>query len=129
MSGLRDPARAASGLAMAALGLEALSVLLAIAPMNMLLDDPGSVIVALLILHVAFLVLLAQVRKPRVWKIGMALQIVFIFYGFFHIALGVAGVVFALTWAYCWKIANDLSRPPKRDASNPNFSPEPQRPH
>ena len=28
--------------------------------------------------------------------------------------LGVAGIVFALVWAYCWYVKYALERPPKR---------------
>ncbi|QSB05988.1 DUF4233 domain-containing protein [Natronoglycomyces albus] len=121
-SGLRNPQKAARGLAAATLSLEALAVLMAIAPMRMLLEDSGPAIVALLVLFVGCVVLAGMVRKSWIWQAGMALQVAFIACFVFHPSLGVGGVIFAATWAYCWNIARDLSRPPRRDKSNPNYA-------
>lgn len=123
MSGLRNPVKAARGLAAAALSMEALAILLAIAPMRMLLDDSTGAITALLVLLVGCVVLASRAGKPWVWKAGMVLQVVFILCAVFHVSLGIAGIVFALTWAFCWKVARELSRPPQRDESNPDYSP------
>ncbi|RRR97471.1 DUF4233 domain-containing protein [Glycomyces terrestris] len=113
-SGLRDPARAARSLAALALAFEALALLLAIVPMRMVLDDPAPATVAIGALVVAAIVLAGMAKRPWVWPTGAVLQAAVIACWPLHWSLGVAGLVFAAVWAYCWYVSSQLSRPPKR---------------
>jgi hypothetical protein len=113
-SGLRDPARAARGLAAMALSFEALALLLAIVPMRMLLDDATIAITAILILTAACVLLAGMSRRSWVWPAGAVLQLALVACWPIHWALGTAGIVFALVWAYCWSVKVQLGKPPKR---------------
>ncbi|HEX2143540.1 MAG TPA: DUF4233 domain-containing protein [Glycomyces sp.] len=113
-SGLRDPNRAARSLAAMALSFEALALLLAIVPMRMILDDAGTATIAIVVLTVACVVLAGLTRRDWVWPAGAVLQVAVIACWPIHWALGVAGVIFACVWAYCWYVKYQLGRPPKR---------------
>jgi hypothetical protein len=113
-SGLRDPGRAGRSLAAMALSFEALALLLAIVPMRMILDDATAAVIAILILTVACIALAGMAKRPWVWKAGALVQLALIACWPLHWALGVAGIVFALVWAYCWYVKIALGRPPKR---------------
>lgn len=113
-SGLRNPARAARSLAALALTFEALALLLAIVPMRMILDDSTTAIIVILVLTVACIALAGMAKRAWVWKAGAVVQIALIACWPLHWALGVAGIVFALVWAYCWYVKIQLERPPKR---------------
>ncbi len=113
-SGLRAPERAARGLAAMAMGFEALSLLLAIVPMRMLLDDATFATVVVLVLTVACIALAGLARRPWVWPAGAVVQLVLIACWPIHWALGAAGLVFALVWGYCWHVKIQLAKPPKR---------------
>ncbi|MEU5155114.1 DUF4233 domain-containing protein [Glycomyces sp. NPDC021274] len=113
-SGLRDPARAARSLAAMAMSFEALALLLAVVPMRMILDDATLAIMVVLVLTVVCIVLAGMAKRPWVWPVGAAVQVVLIGCWAIHWALGVAGIVFGLVWAYCWYVKVALGRPPKR---------------
>jgi hypothetical protein len=113
-SGLRDPARAARTLAAMALSFEALALLLAIVPMRMILDDATVAIVVILVLSVACIVLAGMAKRPWVWQAGAVVQLALIACWPIHWALGLAGIVFGLVWAYCWYVKVALGKPPKR---------------
>ncbi|GAB3219094.1 hypothetical protein GCM10027447_01070 [Glycomyces halotolerans] len=113
-SGLRDPERAARGLAALALAFEALALLLAIVPMNILLDDATVAITAVLVLAAACVVLAGMAKRPWVWPAGAVVQVGLIACWFLHWSLGAAGVVFGLVWLYCWHVARQLRKPPQR---------------
>lgn len=113
-SGLRDPRRAARSLAAIALGFEALALLMAIAPMRMLLDEPTAATWAIVALVVVFVVLAGLSGRKWIWPVGAVAQAALIAFWFFHWALGAAGLVFAAVWAYCWYVKNQLGKPPKR---------------
>lgn len=113
-SGLRDPERAARSLGAMALSFEALALLLAIVPMRMILDDAMLAIVAILVLVLACIVLAGMAKRDWVWPAGAVLQVAVIACWPIHWALGVAGIVFGLVWAYCWYVKTALGKPPKR---------------
>jgi hypothetical protein len=113
-SGLKDPRRAARALAAVALAFEALALLLAIVPMRILLDDATFAITAVLVLTGACVVLAGMAGRPWVWPAGAVVQLGLIACWPIHWALGVAGLVFSLVWAYCWHVKTQLGRPPKR---------------
>jgi hypothetical protein len=113
-SGLRDPKRAARSLAAMALSFEALALLLAIVPMRIILDDSTIATIVILILTVACVVLAGMSRRDWVWPAGAVLQAAVIACWPIHWALGVAGIVFGLVWAYCWYVKVALGKAPKR---------------
>ncbi|WP_026922728.1 DUF4233 domain-containing protein [Glycomyces arizonensis] len=113
-SGLRNPQRAARGLAAIALVFEALALLLAIVPMRILLDDATTATWVILVLTVACVVLAGMAGRPWVWPAGAVVQAALIACWAIHWALGVAGLVFALVWLYCWYVKHQLGKPPKR---------------
>lgn len=113
-SGLRDPNRAARSLAAMALSFEALALLLAVVPMRMILDDATVAIIAVLTLTVVCIVLAGMTKRPWVWPAGAVVQVALIACWPIHWALGVAGIVFGLVWAYCWYVKVALGKPPKR---------------
>ncbi|WP_025273654.1 DUF4233 domain-containing protein [Haloglycomyces albus] len=113
-SGLKNPPAAARGLATAALILESISLLLGMAPMNMVLPDPTWALVILGALALGCLVLLGFSRHGWIWPAGMGLQVVLVASWTVHPALGIAGVISAAVWGYCWKVRNELLRPPRR---------------
>jgi hypothetical protein len=113
-SGLRNPGRAARGLAAMALSFEALALLLAIVPMRMILDDSGLATIVILVLTAVCVVLAGMAKRPWVWPAGAVLQVAVIACWPIHWSLGAAGIVFALVWAYCWSVKRQLGRPPKR---------------
>lgn len=113
-SGLRDPARAARSLAAMALSFEALALLLAIVPMRMVLEDSTTATIAILILTLACIVLAGMSRRSWVWPAGAVVQAGVIACWPIHWALGLAGIVFGLVWAYCWYVKVSLGKAPKR---------------
>ncbi|MFB9660909.1 DUF4233 domain-containing protein [Glycomyces mayteni] len=113
-SGLRDPERAARSLAALALVFEALALLMAIVPMRMILDDPAPATIAIVVLVVLCIALSGMAKRPWVWPAGAVLQLAVVACWPLHWSLGVAGIVFALVWAYCWSVKRQLAKPPKR---------------
>ncbi|MEV0650203.1 DUF4233 domain-containing protein [Phytomonospora sp. NPDC050363] len=116
-SGLRNPERAARGLGAMVLALEALVLLLAIAPLNML-DVPhlGLAITVVLVLVVAAVVLAGMMKRPWAWLAGGALQVALLPCAVFHWSLAAIGVVFGLVWLYSLHVRKVLSRPPVRES-------------
>ncbi|PRY61728.1 DUF4233 domain-containing protein [Glycomyces artemisiae] len=113
-SGLRDPARAARSLAAVALAFEALALLMAIVPMRMILDEPTPATVAVIVLVIAAVALAGMAKRPWVWPAGAVLQLAVIACWPIHWSLGVAGLIFACVWLYCWHVKRQLALPPKR---------------
>jgi hypothetical protein len=113
-SGLRNPERAARGLAAACLSFEAVTLLLAIVPMRMMLDDPAPAVTVLLVLTGVCVALAGMARRPWVWPAGSVVPAALVACWPLHWSLGVAGVVFGLVWGYCWRVKHQLNRPPKR---------------
>ncbi|GIJ20958.1 DUF4233 domain-containing protein [Micromonospora lutea] len=100
-SGLRDPQRAVRGLGAAALGLEALVLLLAIQPIRAVDGDLGGAVIAVVVvLAVIAVVLAGMMRRPWAWHAGTVLQGLLLLSGLLHWSLFVLGVMFALVWAY-----------------------------
>lgn len=115
-SGLRDPQRAVRGLGAMVLALEALVLLLAIAPLNMLdVPNVGLAIGAVVALSVASAVLAGMMRRPWAWHAGWAIQAALLACYPFHWMLTAIGVVFGLVWLYSLYVRRVLSRPPVRD--------------
>jgi hypothetical protein len=101
-SGLRNPAAAVRGVGAAALGAEALVMLLAIVPLNVL--DRGSgvaVTITIVGFAVAFAALVAQLRHSWAWNAASLLQVALFVAGLvLHVSLSVLAVIFGLVWLY-----------------------------
>jgi len=101
VSGLSNPGRAVRGLGALALVLEAVVLLLAIAPVRMLQKGIEPAQLAALLGGAVVAVLIAGfLRHAWAWRLGTALQIALVVCGVLHWTLAVIGVVFGLGWAY-----------------------------
>ncbi|MGB9376523.1 MAG: DUF4233 domain-containing protein [Mycobacteriales bacterium] len=100
-SGLRDPARAVRSVAAATLGLEALTVLLALAPVAKLGGGLAAGRLAALVALAALLVAGAGLMRRR-WGyvFGSVLQVTVIASGLVTPAMYVIGAAFGLVWIY-----------------------------
>ncbi len=102
VSGLRNPAAAVRGMGAGALCIEALVLLLAIVPLHKLggVRMAGFATAAVLGLAVLCVVLAGMLRRAWAWYAGIAVQVLLVACGFFHVALAVIGVLFGGVWAY-----------------------------
>lgn len=101
MSGLRNPPAAVRGVGAAALGVEALVLLLAIAPLVKLGgSDKGVAVGLVLALVVVAGVLAGLLRYPWAWWAGTVVPVALLAGGFLQWSLAVLGVVFGLLWGY-----------------------------
>jgi hypothetical protein len=100
-SGLKDPAAAARGVGAAALGSEALVLLLAIAPLLRVGGaNRGAAVLAVLVLAVLAVVLAALLRRRWAWPAGWAVPVGLLAAGRLHWSLAVLGLLFAGLWGY-----------------------------
>ncbi len=101
MSGLRDPDRAVRSVGAAALSLEALTVLLALAPMAKLGGGltPWRV-TAIVALAVLLIGTAGQLRRPLGYHLGSFLQLAVLAAGLITPGMYVIGVAFGLVWLY-----------------------------
>jgi hypothetical protein len=100
-SGLRNPSAAVRGVGAGALAVEAIVLLLAIAPLAKLGGAGVAVAVWLVvILAVTAGVLAGLLRHPWAWWAGLVVPLALLGGGFLHWSLAVLGVVFGLLWAY-----------------------------
>jgi len=100
-SGLRNPRSAVRGVGAGALVLEAIVLLLALAPMHVLHVRSSGLAIGCLAGLAALCVLLAgALRSSWAWWAGFVPQLALIACGWFHVALTVLGVVFLLLWTY-----------------------------
>jgi hypothetical protein len=100
-SGLRNPQAAVRGVGAGTLCIEALVLLLAIVPLHVLRVRHAGVAIGCVAGLAALCILLAGLlRFGWAWWAGLAIQVVLIACGYFHIALTVAGVLFLLLWFY-----------------------------
>jgi hypothetical protein len=100
-SGLRNPQAAVRGVGAGALGIEALVLLLAIVPLHVLgVRDVGWAIGAVVALAIVCILLAGSLRYKAAWTAGIVVQVLLIACGYFHIALGIAGVLFMVLWLY-----------------------------
>jgi hypothetical protein len=104
-SGLRNPGAAVRGVGAGTLAMEAVVLLLAIAPLVKLsVRMTGLAVAAMIILAVACLVLAGLMRHRWAWYAGTALQIVLAICGVFHLALLALGILFGAVWAYALSV-------------------------
>jgi hypothetical protein len=100
-SGLRNPAAAVRGVGAGALSVEALVLLLALAPMHVLdVRRPGLATGVVVGLVVVCVLLAGMLRRAWAWPAGIVVQVALIACGWFHVALAVLGVLFLLVWLY-----------------------------
>jgi len=92
---------AVRGVGAAALGVEALVLLLAIAPLVKLGGpDTGPAVVLVLVLVVVAGVLAGLLRYEWAWWAGAVVPVALLIGGFLHWSLAVLAVVFGLVWGY-----------------------------
>ncbi len=100
-SGLRNPTAAVRGVGAAALGGEALVLLLAIQPMRVLgVRLTGDAIISIVVLAAVCVLLAGMLKRDWAWYAGGVVQVLLIGCGYFHISLTILGVLFAGVWLY-----------------------------
>ncbi|HET6211507.1 MAG TPA: DUF4233 domain-containing protein [Micromonosporaceae bacterium] len=100
-SGLRNPQAAVRGVGAAALGGEALVLLLAIQPIRVLGGHLSGVAVGVVVaLAVTAVVLAGRLRRDWAWYAGTGLQLAVLAAGLLHWSLAVLGVIFGVVWGY-----------------------------
>ena len=110
-SGLRNPTAAVRGVGAAALGGEALVLLLAIQPMRVLgARLTGDAIIAIVVLAVLCVLLAGMLKRNWAWYAGGAVQVLLIGCGYFHISLTILGVLFAAVWLYVLSVRRTVLR-------------------
>jgi hypothetical protein len=114
-SGLRNPQAAVRGVAMGVLILEAITVLLAIAPITMMSGITGAQVAVFVGLAVACVLVCGLLRRPWGWHAGTALQIAVTLTGFYQGAMFALGIAFLLIWAYLLRLRVTVSRPARFD--------------
>jgi hypothetical protein len=114
-SGLRNPQAAVRGVAMGVLILEAITVLLAIAPIDMMSGITGTQVAVLVGLAVACLLVCGLLRRPWGWHAGTALQVAITLTGFYQGAMFVLGAAFLLIWVYLLRLRVTVARPARFD--------------
>lgn len=110
-SGLRNPQAAVRGMGATVLILEAIVLLLAIAPLRML-GGPrsGAGIVAVIALAVLGVVLVGFLRRAWAWHAVTCWQVMIILAGVFHVMIGIMGVIFLAAWLYILHVRRTILR-------------------
>ncbi|GAA1795868.1 DUF4233 domain-containing protein [Planosporangium flavigriseum] len=99
--GLRNPAAAVRGAGAGTLAVEAIVLLLAIAPLAKIGGAArGPAIVLVLVLAVAAVLLAGLLRHTWAWWAGLVVPVGLLAGGALHWSLAALGVVFGLLWAY-----------------------------
>ncbi|MDQ1657313.1 MAG: hypothetical protein QOD41_2396 [Cryptosporangiaceae bacterium] len=115
-SGLKNPAAAIRGVAMATLILEAIVLLLAIQPVRIVAPTtPGWGLALLAVLAVVCLLATGLLRFPWGWPTVIAIQVAVITSGLLQYALFLLGGVFLAIWLYVLKLRSELGRPAQFD--------------
>jgi hypothetical protein len=108
-SGLRNPAAAVRGVGAGALVLEAVVLLLAIAPLVKLgVRHTGLTVGAIVTLVVLCLLLAGMLRYRWAWWAAAVLQVLLFACGLLHIALAVLGLLFAAVWGYVLSVRRSV---------------------
>jgi len=109
-SGLRDPARAVRSVAAAVLGLEGLTVLLALAPVAKLGGGlTAGRLVALVALAVLLIVSAGLLRRRWAYGLGSMLQVAVLAAGLLTGAMFVVGGAFGLVWLYVLRLRSSVA--------------------
>lgn len=100
-SGLRDPQAAVRRVGATALAIQALVLLLAIAPLSRLGGSTKGPAIALVLALVVVSILLAGLLRRRwAWPAAFAVPACLAIGGWLHWSLAVLGVLFGLLWGY-----------------------------
>jgi hypothetical protein len=112
-SGLRNPAAAVRGVGAVTLLVEAVVLLLALAPLKKLGGGDATTGIWLCVaLAAVSLVLLGLLKRPWVWWAGIAIPLGLFVGGFFsHWSLIVLGVLFGSVWAYVLNVRRTVLGP------------------
>ncbi len=109
-SGLRDPVRAVRSVAAAALALEGLTVLLALAPIAKLGGGltpwRATAVIALALLLITTAGLL---RRRWAYALGSVLQVAVVAAGLLTTAMFFVGIAFALVWLYVLRLRTTVA--------------------
>ena len=108
-SGLRNPSGAVRGVGAGALVLEALVLLLAIAPLIKLGGHlTGFAIGSIVALAVLCILLTGLLKHRWPWYAGIVVQVALLACGLFHPALAVMGFLFAAVWGYVLYVRHSI---------------------
>lgn len=100
-SGLKNPQAAVRGLGSGTLILEAIVLLLAIAPLQKMGGNlNGYGILAVVVLAVIAIVTGGMMKRSWAWPVGTAVQVLLLACGLLHWSLAVIGLFFAAAWGY-----------------------------
>ncbi|WP_041831993.1 DUF4233 domain-containing protein [Actinoplanes sp. N902-109] len=100
-SGLRNPAAAVRGLGAGTLTLEAIILLLAIRPIQLLGGHlSGWGVGAVITLAVLAALVAGMMRRRWAWPAGSVLQVLLLACVFLHWSLGAVGLIFGAAWMY-----------------------------
>jgi hypothetical protein len=100
---------------MGVLILEAITVLLAIAPIKMMSGITGTQVLVFVGLAVACVLVCGLLRRPWGWHAGTALQVAVTLTGFYQGAMFALGIAFLLIWVYLLRLRVTVSRPARFD--------------
>jgi hypothetical protein len=115
VSGLRNPAGAVRGAGAAALGIEAVVLLLAIQPIRMLAGKlSGWGVGSILVLVVLGIVLAGMLKRRWAWYAAIVLQVLVIASGLFQYAIAIIGVIFLAIWFYVLHLRKTILGPSQR---------------
>jgi hypothetical protein len=109
-SGLRDPARAVRSVAAAALGLEGLTVLLALAPLARLGGGLTPWRATAMVSLAALLITTAGLMRRRwAYVLGSLLQVAVLTAGLLNTAMFFVGIAFTLVWLYVLRLRTTVA--------------------
>ncbi|MBG0568780.1 DUF4233 domain-containing protein [Actinoplanes aureus] len=108
-SGLRNPEAAVRGLGAGTMAMEAVVLLLAIAPLSVIAEErKGAAIIAVAVAVVVAIVLAGSMKRSWAWPAGAVLQVLLLAGGLLHWALAAIGVIFGLAWAYNYHVRRSI---------------------
>ena len=108
-SGLKNPQAAVRGLGAGTLAMEAIVLLLAVAPLSVIGGDrKGAAIAAVLVAVVVAVALAGSMKRNWAWHAGTGLQILLIAGGLLHWAVAAVGVIFGLAWWYALHVRRSI---------------------
>jgi Protein of unknown function (DUF4233) len=109
MTASRDPS-AVRGLGAAALAIEALVLLLGIAPLARLGGaNRGPAIGVVIVLAVLCVVLAGLLRRSWAWSAAAIVPVALLVGGWLHWSLAVLGVIFGLLWSYVLHVRRSVT--------------------
>jgi Protein of unknown function (DUF4233) len=120
-SGLRDPAAAVRGFEAAALLIEAVILLLALAPLAKVGGTHRAAAIWFCLAVAVLTVVLAGMRRRRwAWPAAAVVPLALIVGGVLHWMLALAGVLFGAVWFYVWYVRRRVLYGPGPSGESPN---------